>query len=82
MSLADDVDRALDGLTLRDLEQDGPPIRLRDLSKLTGFSKDKFYLDIDRGDLQAKPVKTRSRVVYMVERDEALRYLRAIKFAA
>ncbi len=69
-------------LTLADLEHAGPPVRLKDLADLTGFSKQKFYQDIQRGILPAAQVQTGQTTVYAVERGEALGYLRAIKFAA
>lgn len=68
--------------TWDELQLDGPPVRLRDLCRLTGFSKMKFIDDIERGDLEAIPVRTCRTKVWMIERSEARRYLLNIGFAA
>lgn len=68
--------------TLAELRRDGPPVRLRALCDITGFSKMKFFAAIDRGDLNVRWTRTCSTKMALVERDEALRYLASIGFAA
>jgi hypothetical protein len=69
-------------LSLAELQQDGAPVRLIDLARLTGFSKDKFSRAIDLGELEATRVRACSRFIIVIERAEALRYLHEIRFAA
>lgn len=69
-------------VTLEQLQQGGPPVRIRDLSALTGFSKQKFFDAIDRGELDVKWIRTGQTRMATVERDEAWRYLVGIGFAA
>lgn len=71
-------------LTLADLERDGPPVKLRDLCALTGFTKEKFYADIERGTLDARRVGNGEGrwCVWVVTRQEALRHLRKLGVAA
>ncbi len=66
--------------TLADLERHGPPVRIRDLCRLTGFGKDKFYADIERGDLKADYIRTGQTKLAVIERAEAVRHLTAIGF--
>ena len=68
--------------TLEDLRSGGPPVRLRDLCVVTGFSKMKFFSAIDAGDLRVSWVKTGQTRMALIERSEALRYLLDINFAA
>lgn len=68
--------------TQADLFMDGPPIRLRDLCAVTGFSKMKFLDDIDRGRLEVRRVETGRGHVVLIDREEARRYLSAIRFVA
>lgn len=86
MSDLERSDRALAAakmaLTLADLRREGPPIRLRELASLTGFTKEKFYDAIERGELQPLWILTGQTRMIMVERLEALRYLQQIRFAA
>jgi hypothetical protein len=69
-------------LTLEDLRHDGPPVRLRDLCSVTGFSKMKFFDAIDRGELEARAIRTGRTTLTIVERSEAVRYLEQIGFVA
>lgn len=68
--------------TTAELLKDGPPIRLRDLCAVTGFSKMKFLGDIDLGRLEVKRVITGDTHIVLIEREEARRYLAAIRFVA
>jgi len=72
------------GFTVKwdELQQDGPPVKLRDLCSLTGFSKMKFLDDIERGDLDVRRIRTGERRLIVIERAEARRYLLALGFAA
>lgn len=67
-------------MTWDELQRFGPPIRLRDLRSLTGYSKMKFLDDIDRGRLNATKVPTGQTSLWIVERIEARRYLASIGF--
>lgn len=58
--------------TLADLYVDGPPIRLSDLSKLAGFSRQKLMAD---GRLVILKAHCGTRFMAMVDRAEAVRYL-------
>lgn len=69
-------------LAISDLEDAGPPVRLRDLCALTGFTKTKFYDAIESGELPAKWIRTGQTKLAVVERRDALRYLTDIGFAA
>ena len=69
-------------ISLQGLRAGGPPVRLRDLCALTGFSKMKFLDDIERGKLHARRVATGRTHVVLVERDEACRYLTSINFSS
>jgi hypothetical protein len=62
------------------LADHGPPVRLRDLCRLTGFSKMKFLDDIDRGDLTVQRIRTGHNHLIVVEREEARRYLETLGF--
>ena len=83
----DDIDAVIaastaeEAITLAFLQQAGPPVRLRVLCEITGFSRAPFVEAIERGELNARLVG-RGRGRYLVDRHEAIRYLRAIKFAA
>jgi hypothetical protein len=73
--------RAQQAITVAEwLLEHGPPVRVRDLARVTGFSKGKFYADIERGRLEAYEVKTGQTIVYTIARAEAVRYLAAIGF--
>lgn len=63
------------------LKQPGPPVRVSVLCRITGFSRTPFVEAIETGELCARLVG-RGRGRYYVDRAEALRFLRAIKFAA
>lgn len=67
-------------MTRTDLEHDGPPIRIRELVRLTGFTRHKLYADIRRDELNVVAFKAGSHYYWHVERAEALRYLNAIGY--
>jgi hypothetical protein len=61
--------------TRKDLEKDGPPVRLPDLAHLAGFSTQKLLKDVESGDLMVKWAKAGQRRRGMVDRAEARRYM-------
>lgn len=69
-------------MTLEDLRQDGPPVRLRDLVGITGLSKSKFLEEVKAGRLKATRVRTGQTWRAAVEREEAYRYLVELGFVA
>lgn len=62
-------------LTFAELEQSGPPVRLRDLIFLTGLSSPTLRADIASGDLLASRRCGKPNSPYFVLRSEALRYV-------
>lgn len=62
-----------------DLVADGPPVRVSDLARITGFSGEKILQDIYRGELAAHRQR-RPSSPYLIARHEASRYLRALGF--
>jgi len=85
MSDQDDLiaaSRRVEVLSMADLQRVGPPIRLRHLCALTGFSKMKFFAAIERGDLDVTWIRTGQTKIALIDRVEARRYLTAIGFAA
>jgi predicted DNA-binding transcriptional regulator AlpA len=63
-------------MTRADLAKPGPAIRLREVSKLSGFGRQKLYADIDRGLLAAHQVQCGRLWYWYVHRRDALTYLR------
>ncbi len=61
--------------TRKELDQDGPPLRLPDLAHLAGFSTQKLLKDVESGDLAVKWAKAGQRRRAMVDRPEARRYI-------
>lgn len=76
------IDESRQAERLAFLLEDGPPVRLRDLCSVTGFSKMKFFDAIDKGELVVRWIRTGQTRMVVVERREALRYLTDIGFAA
>lgn len=62
-------------LTFAELEQSGPPVRLRDLIFLTGLSSPTLRADIASGELAASRRCGKPNSPYFVVRTEARRYL-------
>ena len=58
----------------------GPPLRTRDLAELTGFSLRFIQVEITEGRLRAArpPVRHERAGQWLISREEAVRYLRAI----
>ena len=67
-------------MTRADLETEGPPIRIRELVRLTGFSRHKLYADIRRDELQIVAMRCGQMTYWHVDRHEALRYLDALGY--
>lgn len=55
-------------LTIDALQQEGPPVRLRDLCRLTGRSRASLIAEIDRGTLPAFRYLSRPGSPWYVER--------------
>lgn len=67
-------------MTREDLENGGPPIRIRELVDLTGFTRHKIYADIRRNDLAVVAYRCGTVHYWHVERHEALRWLDAMGY--
>lgn len=61
-------------LSMTDLAQDGPAVRVRDLVAITGLSWDTIATDIKTGHLSATKRIGRT-ALYLVSRSEARRYV-------
>lgn len=60
-------------------EPNGTPVRVSDLSEITGLSKDKIADDIHSGHLKAAPSRRAgAQFVFLITFVEAKRYLRAL----
>jgi predicted DNA-binding transcriptional regulator AlpA len=65
---------------MADLQQDGPPVRLRDLVAITGLSSDTIYRDIHGGYLHAFKRRSGKSASYFVDRDVARQWLDRMGF--
>lgn len=63
--------------TLREIEADptGPPVRLRDVVAITGFSRNTLFADIQRGALAAWKRDAGNGSPCLIDRSEVLAYL-------
>jgi hypothetical protein len=61
-------------LTLADLEHDGPPVRLRDLVAITGFSSGTIRWDILNGNLPAQQRARGTQAWWFIKREDARAY--------
>lgn len=68
--------------SLADLQDDGAPVRVRDVAALAGFSKKKIMADWRNGEIALSWVRCGTRQMALVARAEAYRYLTAIGVAA
>jgi hypothetical protein len=59
-------------------EAQGPPLRIRDIAALTGFSKQKVMADVRGGYLVAREIPCGRAVMWVVPFSEAQRYLREL----
>jgi hypothetical protein len=88
MSIQSDAEALLetarreDRLALQALEQAGPPVRLKVVADIAGISKAKVRDDAKRGHLTVVQVRCGTRWMALVDRPEALRYLRQLFKAA
>lgn len=67
-------------LTLAEVLQPGPPVRLRDLIAVTTLSSMTIRTDIHCGILTAYQRVQRKNAPYFIDREEALRYLAQMGF--
>lgn len=67
-------------LTLEQISMDGPAVRLRDIQAVTGFARGTLEADIRAGYLLATRRRPIPRSPYLIERDEARRYLMAMGY--
>jgi hypothetical protein len=67
-------------LTLRQLQQDGPPVRLRDLCNISGLSDMTLRREIADEQLKAHKLRPLKNSTYFVDRAEARRWLVQIGF--
>ena len=68
-------------LTASDLEQHGPPVRIRDLVALTGLSSPTILADIACGVLHAARRCDKPNSPYFIVRAEAQRYVRTLGYS-
>jgi hypothetical protein len=64
--------------TVDDIWREGPPVRIRDLAYVTGYSDDKIRLDVRSGHLVPMSTETRERSAMLFTRDAARRWLAAL----
>jgi hypothetical protein len=67
-------------LSLVDIQQDGPPLRLRDLGAIVGLSRATLIARIECGDLPAFRYLAKAGSPWYVQRVEARRWLGALGF--
>lgn len=69
-------------IALADLEAIGPPVRVRDVAALAGFSKAKVMADARAGQLHITWAQCGRRRMALVSRSEAHHYLQRLGIAA
>ncbi len=62
-------------LTLSQLAQDGPPVRVRDIVALTGLGYRTIARDVKEGQIRSTRPKQAGASPHLIRRDEARRYL-------
>lgn len=67
-------------LTLVELCDDGPLVKLRDLAAISGISKEKIRADARAGIFQTVRLSDQPNANYYVQRHEARRYLARFGF--
>lgn len=67
-------------LTERDLWDEGPPVRVRDLAAITGLSAVTVRADIVNGVLRGVQSHPRPNAPYLVQRADARAYLLTLGF--
>ncbi len=67
-------------MTIAEFSIDGPPVKIADLAAVSGLSKRTVLNDVTTGHLAATARERGGRVVYIVHRQEARRWLTALGF--
>jgi hypothetical protein len=62
-------------LTARDLWDDGPPVKVRDIAAISGLTAETVRADITLGVLIAKKRYEGKNVAYLITREDARDYL-------